>query len=199
MNNTSNDQNGSNYFKLYLDRRGILPSHLHTFICYEYEDKKLGDLPSLQTVINWVEASVCWQLTPKRWQVVANVVNLSIEDLKILFSGRVGCSVYTEEEIARVMKRRLAITDPQFDLRYLIKLSGLTQSQFAEALGVAPTTVRRWCAGLNKPVLDSDQIDLALTILKCTSKEFKVASQNAHPVSNLDPKKKNLKKLPKEG
>lgn len=195
MNNTSNDQNGSNYFKLYLDRRGILPSHLHTFICHEYEDKKLGELPSLQTVINWVEASVCWQLTPERWQVVANVVNLSIEDLKILFSGRVGCSVYTKEEIARVMKRRLAITDPQFDLRYLIKLSGLTQSQFAEALGVAPTTVRRWCAGLNKPVLDSDQIDLALTILKCTSKEFKVAAQNAHPVSSLGSREKKLKKI----
>lgn len=189
------DENNPNHFKIYLERRGILPSHLHTYICHEYEDQKLGKPPDPQTVVNWVEGKGCWQLTLDRWQAIASAVNLTSEELKILCSGRNGCTTYNNEEITRVMKRRLAITDPDFDLRYLIKLSGLTQSQFAELLGVAPTTVRRWCAGLNKPVLDSDQIDLALTLLKCTSKEFKVAAQNAHPVKSLANEEKKIKKI----
>lgn len=92
------------------------------------------------------------------------------------------------------MKSRKSISDPSFNLRYLIKAAGITQVQFAEMLGVGDNTVRRWCAGRSKPSLEPDQYDIALGILRCTSKEFRVAVENACPIKVSQNQEKKLEK-----
>jgi len=83
------------------------------------------------------------------------------------------------------MSKRLPITDPKFDLRYLIKSAGISQTALAKELGVTVNAVQKWCAGDHKPRLDSDQIDKILKKLHCNSTELKVAAQNSCTAKEL--------------
>jgi DNA-binding transcriptional regulator YiaG len=150
-----NIDSNSNHFELYLQKRQILPSHLHLYIFEVWEDKKLGKPPSNQTVFNWIGGKVEWRLTLDQWQSLGEILGLSVCDLKILLSGRSGCKKYGIKEIEKVMAKK-PISDPDYDLRYLIKKAGLTQVGFGHLLGVSYRTVQDWCAGLSEPHLTAE-------------------------------------------
>jgi plasmid maintenance system antidote protein VapI len=159
-----------------------------------WEDAKLGSFPGTSTVNDWINDVRPWKLTHGQWQIVAKLLNLSNQELSILLSGRIGNRTYTWEEIERVMSKRLPITDPNFDLRYLIKSAGITQTAFAKAIDTPLRTVQDWIGG----VTPHPSPDVAVEIyreLKCSPQEFAVACRNSCTAKLSAFREKKLEKI----
>ena len=180
--NNSNVQNRSTHLRIWLeDVRGMLPNELRTYILHEWADKKWQRPPTLQTILNWIDDRRGMYLSLDQWQIFAEILGLSIDDLRVLKSGCIGCKTYSQKEIKKIMGRRRSIKDPNFDLRYLIELSDFSQTSLAKELGGAFQTVANWCAGDSEP--NATTGIKVKQLLNATDTEMLTALANARPAS----------------
>lgn len=84
----------------------------------------------------------------------------------------------TDEDFARAIphKQRLRIIrgeiDPEKDIAALRRFAGLTQEEFAEALGISVHTLRNWEQGRRKPE------GPALALLRIAARHPRVLREN---------------------
>lgn len=173
---------------------------LHSYIQQEWHDKHWSRPPSKTTVFNWINDIKGMYLSLDQWRIIARNLGLSIDDLRVLKSGCIGCETYSQKEIEKIMGRRRSVDNPNFDLRYLIEISDFNQTTLAKELGVSFQTVANWCAGASEP--NATTGIRVKQLLNATDAEMLAALKNARPASeNPQPEKvsgfreKKLKKM----